>query len=135
MKSPKKAMMKNNPFWKYFGFISIVVTIFLVIIYQFDSFKPDILLSITGFIYMALATAGFYFLSLKALKSTNKMAFIQLVMFNVIFKIVGFMVIAAVYFKLAHPQQKFFIVPFLIIYFIYTIFETIFIYNLALKKS
>ncbi len=84
---------------------------------------------------MALATAGFYFLSLKALKSTNKMAFIQLVMFNVIFKIVGFMVIAAVYFKLAHPQQKFFIVPFLIIYFIYTIFETIFIYNLALKKS
>ncbi len=127
--------MNNNPFWKYFGFISILVVIFLVTIYQFESFKADIILSIIGFLYMALATSGFYLLTLKALKSTNKMAFIQLVMFNVIFKIVGFMIIAAVYFKLAHPKQKYFILPFLIIYFIYTIFETIFIYNLSLKKS
>jgi hypothetical protein len=128
-------MIKDNPFWKYFVFISLVVVLFLVIIYQFESFKQDILLSIAGFLYMEIATAGFYLLSLKALKSTNKMAFIQLVMFNVIFKIVGFMIITAIYFKLVHPAQKFFVIPFLIIYFIYTIFETIFIYNLSLKKS
>lgn len=134
MKSQKKAIM-NNHFWKYFWFLSILVALFLVIIYQFEVFGGDILLSITGFLFMAFATAGFYLLSLKALKSSNKMAFIQLVMFNVIFKIVGFMIIAAVYYKLVHPKQKYFIIPFLIIYFIYTAFETIFIYKLALKKS
>ena len=127
--------MKNNPFWKYFIFISLLTILFLVVISIFNIFRADILLSIIGFIFMAGATAGFYLLSVKAIKSTNKMAFIQLVMFNVIFKIVGFMVIAAAYFKIAHPTQKYFILPFLVIYFIYTIFETIFIYKLALKKS
>ena len=126
--------MKKNPFWKYFVFISLLVIIFLAIVSIFDIFRADILLSIIGFIFMASATAGFYLLSLKALKSTNKMAFIQLVMFNVIFKIVGFMVIAAFYFKIVHPTKKYFILPFLVIYFIYTIFETIYIYKLALRR-
>ena len=127
--------MKNNYFWKYFVFISLSIVVFLAVIYQFEVFRHDILLSIVGFIFMALVTAGFYMLAIKALQSTNKMAFIQLVMVNVIFKIIGFMVITAVYYKLVHPTQKYFVVPFLIIYFIYTIFETIFIYKISLKTS
>ena len=127
--------MKNKPFWKYLGFLSILITISLVIIYQIDIFKPDILLSIIGFVFMYVTTAGFYILSKKAIASTNKMAFIQLVMGNVLFKLVFIMLIVAVYFKYVRPESKYFILPFLSIYFIFTIFETIFIYNIANKTK
>ncbi|HHH54305.1 MAG TPA: hypothetical protein ENK91_11650 [Bacteroidetes bacterium] len=127
--------MTDNSFWKYFGFLSGVVFLIILLFYQFDSFKPDILLTIIGYIFMMLATSAFYLASIKAINSTNKMAFIQLVMFNVMLKIVGFMVIAAIYYKIVHPEEKYFIIPFLVIYFIYTIFETGFIYNLALKNK
>ncbi len=126
--------MTNNPFWKYLGFLSLVTTILLVVIYQFDVFKKDILLSILGLVFMVIATASFYLLSIKAIESTNKMAFIQLVMFNVFFKLVFVMVIVATYFKLAKPDNKLFILPFLSIYFIFTIFETIFVYKISNKQ-
>jgi len=126
--------MTNNPFWKYLGFLSLVTTILLVVIYQFDVFKKDILLSILGLVFMVIATASFYLLSIKAIESTNKMAFIQLVMFNVFFKLIFVMVIVATYFKLAKPDNKLFILPFLSIYFIFTIFETIFVYKISNKQ-
>lgn len=125
--------MKNNSFWKYLGFISIITALSLVIINQIDVFKPDILLSIIGLIFMIVTTAGLYLLSQKAIASPNKMAFIQLVMGNVLFKLVFIMMIVALYFKLVKPESKLFILPFIIIYFIFTIFETIFIYKIANK--
>jgi hypothetical protein len=123
--------MKNNPFWKYLGFLSIVTAIVLVIVYQIDVFKPDILLSILGLVFMASSAAGLYIASKKAIASTNKMAFIQLVMGNVVFKLVFILGIVATYFKLVKPETKLFVVPFMIIYFIFTIFETIFIYKIS----
>ena len=127
--------MTNNPFWKYLGFLSLVTSISLVFIYQFDIFKKDILLSVIGLIFMVAATAGFYLLAIKTVKSTNKMAFIQLVMVNVFFKLVFIMGIVATYFKLAKPDSKLFILPFLSIYFIFTIFETIFVYKISNKQK
>ncbi len=126
--------MTNNPFWKYLGFLSLVTIFSLVLIYQIEVFKKDILLSIIGFVFMAGAAAGFYLAAMRAIKSPNKMAFIQLVMVNVFFKLVFIMGIVAVYFKVVKPENKLFIIPFLSIYFIFTIFETIFVYKISNKQ-
>ena len=127
--------MKNNSFWKYLGFISIITALSLVVIYQFEVFQTDILLSIVGLIFMMVTTAGLYLLSQKAIASTNKMAFIQLVMGNVLFKLVFIITIVAVYFKFVNPESKLFVLPFMIIYFIFTVFETAFIYKIANKTQ
>ena len=127
--------MTNNPFWKYLGFLSLVMFISLIAIYQVDIFKKDILLSIIGLVFMIAATSGFYFAAQKAITSTNKMAFIQLVMGNVFFKMVFVMGIVAAYFKIAKPQTKYFIIPYMSIYFIFTIFETIYVYKLSNKNK
>ena len=127
--------MTNNPFWKYLGFLTIVVSISLIFVYQFEVFKKDILLSVIGLVFMVAATGGFYLAAMKAINSTNKMAFIQLVMVNVVFKLVFVMGIVATYFKLAKPENKLFILPFLSIYFIFTIFETIFVYKISNKQK
>lgn len=126
--------MTNNPFWKYFTFLSIVTSIALVFISQIDIFKRDILLSVLGLAFMIIATAGFYIAAQKAISSPNKMAFIQLVMGNVFFKMLFVMGIVATYFKIVKPESKFFILPFMSIYFIFTIFETIYVYKISNKK-
>lgn len=127
--------MKNKPFWKYLGFISIITTLSLAVVFQLEAFKPDILLSIIGLIFMVVSTAGFYILAQKAIASTNKMAFIQLVMGNVLFKLVFIIMIVAIYFKFVKPESKLFVLPFMVIYFIFTIFETIFISKIANKNK
>lgn len=127
--------MIKEPFWKYFIFLSILVALSLIGIYQIDIFKEDILLSILGFVFMVAATGGFYILSKKAIRSPNKMAFIQLVMGNVLFKLIFIMAIVATYFKVIKPETKYFVIPFLSIYFIYTIFETISIYKISNQKQ
>jgi len=127
--------MTNNPFWKYLGFLTIVVSISLIFIYQYEVFKKDILLSVIGLVFMVAATGGLYLAATKAINSTNKMAFIQLVMVNVFFKLVFVMGIVATYYKLAKPETKLFILPFLSIYFIFTIFETIFVYKISNKQK
>ena len=127
--------MTNNPFWKYLGFISIVISILLIVISRLEIFKKDILLSVIGLVFMIVATGGFYFAAQKAISSTNKMAFIQLVMANVFFKMIFVMGIVAAYFKIAKPQTKYFIIPYMSIYFIFTIFETIYVYKLSNKNK
>ncbi len=127
--------MTNNPFWKYLGFISIVISTLLIVISRLEIFKKDILLSVIGLVFMIVATGGFYFAAQKAISSTNKMAFIQLVMANVFFKMIFVMGIVAAYFKIAKPQTKYFIIPYMSIYFIFTIFETIYVYKLSNKNK
>lgn len=84
---------------------------------------------------MVVYTFGFYIAALKALKSSNKMAFIQLVMANVFLKLVALMSIIAIYNKIMPPKSKFFVIPFLVTYVIFTVLETAFVYNISNKNK
>ncbi len=123
--------MTNNNFYKSLTLTSIISAIAILIFYQFQPFKQDVILYVISLVFMIIYTVVFYLSALKALKSTNKMAFIQLVMANVFLKLVFLMAIVAIYNKLATPSSKFFVIPFLIIYAIFTVYETAFVYKLS----
>ena len=123
--------MKYNFFWKYLVFISLVTVIFIAVISFINIFRDGIMLAIIGFVFMVLTSIAYYYATKKALGVSNKMAFIQLVMMTVMLKIILIMTIVAVYYKVVQPQSKYFVIPFLIIYFIYSIFETVFSYRMA----
>ena len=61
------------------------------------------------------------------LKSENKYSFIRLVMVNVMIKVLASIATVWIYFKLYTPDNKFFLLPFLLVYLIFTIFETSFL--------
>ncbi len=124
--------MTNNNFYKSLTLTSILSAVVILVFYQFELFKQDVILYVISLVFMIIYTVVFYLSALKALKSTNKMAFIQLVMANVFLKLVFLMAIVAIYNKLATPpSSKFFVIPFLIIYAIFTVYETAFVYKLS----
>ncbi len=61
------------------------------------------------------------------LKSENKYSFIRLVMVNVMIKILSSIATVWIYFNVYAPDNKFFLLPFLLVYLIFTIFETSFL--------
>jgi hypothetical protein len=127
--------MQKNKIIFYYLFINILVFVGIVISYFFSTIGRGILLSVYGFIFMAL-TSWFYLRKLmKAVNSTNKNIFIQTVMVNIFVKMVSILMIVVIYYKIYDPKKKIIIIPFLIIYLIYSVFETYFSYKLALKSK
>lgn len=77
---------------------------------------------------MAFITAGL------AAKNAGGSTFIGLVMINVFFKLAASFIIVALYVKQVAPEDKFFIIPFLSTYLIFTVFETYFL-NLQARAT
>jgi len=63
-----------------------------------------------------------FFASKRAKNSKVKNQFIHLVLYNVFVKIILSFLVVFVYFKTTIPEDKFFMIPFLICYLVYTVF-------------
>lgn len=87
--------------------------------------------SIYSILAFALLSISMYFFGLKAARSKNKYTFNNLIIGNMILKMVLCLVIIMVYRQIYTLESRAFIIPFLIIYLSYTIFETYFLTKLA----
>lgn len=72
-----------------------------------------------------------YVLGENAIKSSNKYAFNNLVVINMIIKMVVSVLVIFIYKQLNEVTSRAFIIPFLVIYLTYTIYETYFLTRLA----
>ena len=87
---------------------------------------------------VALFTAislGLFFWGEASAVSKNKFAFNGLVTGSVLGKICLSLIGLMIYFKTQNPPDRLFVVPFLAVYVIFTIFETWFLLRLAKTKS
>jgi hypothetical protein len=57
--------------------------------------------------------------------------FLYIIVVNVFIKLIASFAIIFIYAKTAQPQDKFFVIPFLIIYLAFTVFETWFLSKMA----
>lgn len=127
--------MQNNKIIFYYLFINILVLSGIIISYFFSTIGKGILLSVYGFIFMALTSWLYLHKLMKAANSTNKNFFIQTVMVNIFVKMVSILMIVVIYYKIYNPKDKVIIIPFLVIYLLYSVFETYFSYKLALQSK
>ena len=72
-----------------------------------------------------------YFLSHRAALSSDKNLFLQQVLLTTFMKMGLCIIVIIGYFKLAHPSSKMYAIPFLMVYLIFTIFETYFMMKLS----
>ena len=126
-----KTEIKINRILNYLFILAILGFAILILLYFYSGIGKDIMLSVLGLTFMFISSVLFVIAIRNSFKSTNKMAFIQVTMANVFLKIIGILVIVVVYYKIYKPESKIIIIPFLLIYAIFTIFETVFTYKIA----
>jgi hypothetical protein len=66
-------------------------------------------------------------LSLKVAESKDLNAFTRLIMYNLMIKLFMSIFIVLIYYKVVEPTERLFILPFIVIYLIFTIFEAMFL--------
>ena len=122
--------MSHRNFFTYLTIVSIATTLGLVLLHQSPHFEPFQIFSYSSLLGFILLSIGMYFLSVRAIKSQDKNLFLQQVLATTFIKMLLCIVIIVGYFKLAEPSTKMYAIPFLIIYLIFTIFETYFMMKL-----
>lgn len=121
--------MKN-----YIKGLSISLLILLPVLYYIHSFESqrqytDISIYAMA-MFFVLSIALFIFLKF-ALHSTNKQLFISVTLTNMLVKMIFSIALLVMYKEINQPQDGKFILPFLTIYLIFTIFETWFMVKMA----
>ena len=122
-----------------FLFQLITLTLLLVVGVMGLHFM-SVFISSTGFF---LVSIGFFFLlslamfyaAAKAAISKDQNAFTRLIMVFTMVKMLLSVVLVVVYQKVAQPEDVLFVVPFFVIYIVYTVFETIFMTKLGKVKA
>lgn len=103
----------------YFGLISV-----------FPNFTYTDLTVIAIIMFTAISVLIF-FLASNAIKSENKYSFLNIVVMNLFMKIMLSFVVVVTYVKMTEPENKWYLIPFTMVYLIFTIFETYFLSKAA----
>ncbi len=123
---------------KQFFFQLGVVTLLTILGIAVLSYLP----SLQSFLPLAAISVGFftvlsivmYYAAIWMVRSRNKNDFTNIVLFFIITKMLFSVVLVLLYFQLAQPTERYFVVSFLVVYLIYTIFETHFMMKIGKMK-
>lgn len=127
-------MMKSR-FLKELVFVILLSLLGVYIVNYFLGEYAEWNLAYIGIILFSILSILIHFFGKLSLKSANKYGFIRLIMGNVMFKIIACFGVVGVYFKLYAPDNKYFLLPFLLVYLIFTIFETYFLLKQSAVKK
>ncbi len=82
-------------------------------------------------LFFALISVGMYYLGQRAADSSNKNDFTNAVLGFIISKLLLSIAIIAVYLFTVQPASNFFVLPFFVVYLLFTIFEVSFLMKLG----
>ncbi len=131
----RKTLMIKEQFIKWHLWALICSVVFLVIQYFIPKISIHYWISIWSLIFFSLLSIALYVISIKFIDHENKQLFGSLIMLETFLKIIMAVVLVFVYYKIFQPANKYFIIPFFAIYFIFTVFETIFLVRINIHGS
>ena len=119
--------MSTKTFFSYL----ICITGFLILTYVVLNLvlplSPYLDISVFSLVVFVLFTIGIFFLGDKASKNKAGNLFLYIIILNVFLKLLGSFALVFLYVEIKSPASRLFIIPFLIIYLVFTIFETYFL--------
>lgn len=116
--------MNSRSFLKYLSFtivFAIAIHFFINLFLPISTYN-DIL--IYAVIFFTLICILVYWMSVRGIQTKKNNYFLYIIIVNVFVKLVAAFVIILVYVKINQPEDKYFLVPFLMTYLVFTIFET-----------
>ena len=119
--------MSGREFYTQLFYVVLISVIILAPCYLLLPIKPFIALGVVGLVFFISLSIFVYKLSEKMAKSKDINAFTRLIMYNLMIKLFMSIIIVLIYYKIVEPTERLFILPFIIIYLIFTIFEAMFL--------
>ena len=127
--------MNHKNFVLQLTIISAISFLLLFLLNKLPQFAPFQAFSYISCISFILFSAMMYFLAARAAVNSDKNLFLQQVLLTTSLKMALCIFVIVGYFKLMEPPSKMYAIPFLIVYLIFTIFETYFMMKLSKIKS
>jgi hypothetical protein len=127
--------MRESNFFGSLSGVTIALAAVLFFIHSNQKFAPFVDMSITGLIvFFILNIAIFYFARYCSTRSYDKL-YMNLIYINLLFKFIITIIIPVIfYFKYGKPSGPF-VLPFLIIYITYTVYETWMLNKMAVMRK
>lgn len=125
--------MQQGLFLRQLAILTLVVALLLLALHQIptlSAYSDFSWISLGFFVLLSLTT---YFIGYRTIQRKNKFAFINTALGLTFIKMLLCVVVVAAYIKLTNPPSRLFILPFLGIYVVYTIFETHFMMKIGKK--
>lgn len=123
--------MSIKTFYQQLIALSVGILAAVLLLGQQAQFGSYVNISILSLIFFIILSIIVFHLGLRMVKSRNKNDFSRLVLGFTGFKMMLSVALVFIYQSVAEPTDRWFVIPFLIIYVLYTIFETYFLMRLG----
>lgn len=127
--------MTQRKFFIQMSIVSVTTAATLALLHSFAVFQPYWPLAVFSWVAFVLITLLMFFFGKKAAASQNKNNFLQVVLGFTVMKMFLAVGVVFIYVSIASPKTRLFLVPFFLVYFVYTVFETYFLMILGQDKK
>ncbi len=123
--------MESSDFYKYLGGVIAVAIAGLLLLSKVLSMHDHKLLGWLGLVFFIVLSIVIFMMGKAKAGSKDSNAFTRLIMYNLMIKMFSSVCIVFIYYVVTKPMEKLFIIPFVFIYFLFTIFEVFFLTRLS----
>lgn len=125
----------RNSFIKWHLYALFFSAVFLAVQLAIVQLRPFLDLSLYAILLFSIFAIVIFFISMKFIHHRNQFLFGNIILISTFVKILLSMATIFTYYYLKAPESKLFILPFLMVYLIFTIFETIFLVQINTSES
>lgn len=123
--------MTPSTFFKELGLATVLIVLMLTGVHRFSALSDIADFSMYGVLIFVCFSIVIYFFGLRAARSTNRQAFTSVSFGFILYKMILSVAFVFLYVRFKQPTDSLFLIPFFIIYFYFTIFETYFMMKLG----
>ena len=123
--------MSRRDFFYSLFWVSIISALLVFIVTSFPAMQSSAVISWISLVFYILLSILMYNMGVANALKPNKNAFTSIVMGFIAIKLFLSILIVITYIEIARPISQLFVLPFLGIYLIYTIFETYFMMKIS----
>ncbi|MBX2814771.1 MAG: hypothetical protein KTR24_02195 [Saprospiraceae bacterium] len=117
------------------GIITLSGAVLILLLNQFPGLSRHQGLSWGSLAFFTLLTIAIYLIGSRAAHSSNPNSLTQLILAAVMIKLVSCAAIIIAYQELAKPNGNLFVIPFLVLYVVYTVYEVVLLNRLNYAVS
>jgi hypothetical protein len=115
--------MKSSAFFTWLTILTALLSIIILALSTFEIFAAIKLISFSSLIFFVALSIVVFYLGNAAASSENKNRLTQLIMILVFFKLFSCLLIIVIYDRLFKPSSDYYVLPFFLIYIVFTVFE------------
>lgn len=123
--------MSIKTFYQQLLLLGLSILALVLTLGQQAQFSAYVDISTVSLIFFTILSIVVFHLGLRMIKSRNKNDFSRMVLGFTGFKMMLSVAVVFIYQSVAEPTDRWFVIPFLLIYVVYTIFETYFLMRLG----